>query len=453
MTSKNKISGTHINAYKRKIDYSVILIIFQMIFTTIALIHAWTLQYKARDGSANFISRISFTSEDPPWTPPGTFSHPILHLHHFGDWTLGLAYGQYKNPYDPHLAIPSVIPPLGIQIMKIFSLVGERLSFLILCALTLILWTRVCKHYLVAFSAVEKLAIGLLFIAFSLPSINSFDRGAVHLVLMAMIALSLIEYENKNYLRALILIGIVISFKPYTISLTLWLLRKREFRQLLTSWLVIVLTNIIALLFINTNVIEGAKQYLTATSQYTRAFITPWAMDSASLVGFISKTVEGFNNSKEAEKVVRQILPWSLLIGALYVTVVIVIIMKDRIPQTFSKIILISTCSIVAPPSLEYTLVWASLAAIWLIVEGRKIANLKEVPKLDWRESVMWGLLGSSVIVLVTPYFGLLQMPSGVNRHQPGSYLYIPMTVLATIFGLIFSLQKKHLNLMEKNLR
>lgn len=430
------------NLNKKRINRIDALILLQFICTTFALIHAWTLQYKSPDNNANFIGRISFTSQDPPWTPPGTSSHPILHLHHFGDWTLGLAYGQYKNPYDPHLAIPSNIPPLGDLIMRFFSIFGEKFSFLMICILTLILWFIVCKHYLSAFSTVEKLAIGLFFIVFALPSIVSFDRGSVHLISMAIIGLAIIQYEKQNFLKALILITIVISFKPYTIVLTLWLLRKREYRLLVRAWLSILIVNLIAMFFFNLNIFEGTMQYFNALSQFTRSFITDQVMNSASLIGFISKSVEGIEGSTKAHMLIQNVLPWSMVLSGLYVILLVLILIKNKIPETFIKILLLSTCSMIAPPSLEYTLVWAPLAAILLLGEGRAFPSDKNKLNQSRMESTIWTLLALTVVIIITPYFGYLIFPDGLVRQNPSSYLYIPLVLLAATLSLIHSFRK-----------
>jgi len=102
----------------------------QIIFTLIALIHAWTLQYKSPDSTPSLLNRISFIVEDAPWMPPGLKSEAILHLHHFGDWTLGIGYALTSNPYSQDLEIPAPVPPFGLVVMKLFALVGFQISYL-----------------------------------------------------------------------------------------------------------------------------------------------------------------------------------------------------------------------------------------------------------------------------------------------------------------------------------
>lgn len=426
---------------ENNLDFFGLVVSIQAVLTFFALLHAWTLQYKSVDGNGNFIPRISFTSQDPPWTPPGIISEAILHLHHFGDWTLALAFSRYINPYDPQLEIPAATPPLGMVILKAISTLGYTFSFILLCVMTLVCWYFVVNKLLIQRSFLERNLILFVVVLLSLPSIIAFDRGGIHLCLMGMIGVSYIAFVEKKYTKSLVFFLIAVSFKPYLIILSLWILRdlplstKSKFLSLAKVWAWIVVLNLAALMHFNSNLLVGVKQYLDSTSQYSSSFMIPWVTNSASLMGFLSKTVEGFSSTDVAINFLEKWLPWSIFIGGIFLSIVLLGCLNTKTPRIISIPLLLSTTSIVTPPALGYTLVWVSLAMLVILSEMQnKLFNLSIFTRL---QKVSFILILLAIFINITPYFGMLHFgyihfPSGVDRQLPASYFYVPLIALST---------------------
>jgi hypothetical protein len=455
-TSKSWPKNIELN---RKLDFFGSIVSLQLFLSFIALLHAWTLQFKSVDGNGNFISRISFTSQDPPWTPPGTISQPILHLHHFGDWTLALAFSKYANPYDPLLDLPAATPPLGMIILKAISPIGYTFSFILLCLFTLACWCFVVSKLLKHRSFLERNLILVLVVLMALPSIIAFDRGGVHLCLMGMIGVSFIAFKEKRYKRALIFLLIAVSFKPYLIILSLWIIRdlpsttKHKVLSLAKAWAWIAILNLIAIMHFNSNLIVGVKQYLDSTSQFSSSFMIPWVTNSASLMGFLSKTVEGFSSTSEAIVFLEKWLPWSIFIGGVFLFIVLLGSLNHKTPRVIAIPLLLSTTSIVTPPAMGYTLVWVSLAMIIILSEMQNNElNLQKFSKL---QRTSFFLILIALLINITPYFGMLHFghihfPSGVDRQHPASYIYIPLIFLATSFTFMSTLARTDENELKK---
>jgi len=431
----------------RGIRWNDRLLIGQFVLMFLALFHAWTLQYKSADGNASLVSRSSFIVVDPPWTPPGTFSNPILHLHHFGDWTLALAYSIYHRPYDPSLHIPSPIPPFALLQLKIVSVLGERLSFLMLGIATVVLWGVIVEYFLKSRTTLVKVQVLILTVLLTFPSIFTFDRGAVHLFVFGLFGYAFRQYRRGKNISALLAFVCAVSFKPYLIVLALWLLREKRYRQLFLTIGFTVALNLVAMPFFSDNIFSGLTNYLHASKEYTAAFIIPWVMSSVSFMGFISRVIQGLYGSNSSEIFLQRYIGYSWIFTLLYVLFLYFIIRNRKIPDFLVVTLLLASSSLITPPSMEYTLVWASLAMIFLLsyfenqLKDQELDQMNPHDRNRLRASyISCGLL---FLVILVPYFGLVPVPSGLVGHQPNSYLYIPLMIPVVIFTLLYAFDSK----------
>lgn len=430
-----------------KINLQILLVI-QMFLVFFAFLHAWSLQYKSADGNARFIERISFTSQDPPWMPPGFVATPILHLHHFGDWTLGQAFGSYTSPYDPQLAIPSVTPPFGLLLNGLLGILGFKISYLLFLFLTFFIWIKLVVKFFPSIGILERTVILMFYVLLTLPSINAFDRGAVHLFLIGLLGLALKAYDEGRKIFPYLCALIVISLKPYLVFMSIYLLKKKplkkfsSYKEFLFTVISVVIINIMVMPIYSNNILEGLKNYIVATSHYSGKFIVPWVMDSASLMGFISKSIEGLTSSNNAASFLSNFLPYSLTISLLYCLLVAILFFNKNVNKVIGVTLLLSTASTIAPPSMEYTLVWASLAFIFVLSEVSKSGSFMELTK-SRLEKINLLLIFTSLSLALVPYFGFLLTPSGVQRHQPGSYLYMPFLLTTILVEMIYLLKIK----------
>ena len=419
------------------------LIILQIFLAIVALAHAWTLQYKSADGSFNFLQRVSFTGADKPWTPPGTESSAILHLHHFGDWTLGLAYSLYSDPYDPGLHIPGITPPLGLLIFSFFAILGTKMSYFVFLVLTLWLWVRLIAMIFPKETLLEKVIILAFFVLLTMPTLYAVDRGAVHLFLFGLIGNSFQALSVGRKKQAAIMFIVAVSFKPYLIFLSVYLLRnlrikpKEKITVLFKLWASIAILNMIALVFYSRNLLDGIKDYVSATLAYSSDFIVPWVMDSHSIMGFISKTIEGLDSSESATRFLSENLQWSFVPATVLIFLVGVVAISSYTPEILAIPLILSLSSLIAPPSMEYTLTWGSLAAVLVL---SKISESQF--QLNWNEfellhKIAFFLIAIAIALVLMPYFGKLITPSGLNRSHPAGYLYVPLILSSLVLVAI----------------
>ena len=402
-----------------------------------ALIHAWTLQYKSSDSTPSLLNRISFIVEDVPWMPPGLKSEAILHLHHFGDWTLGIGYALTSNPYNPDLNIPAPVPPFGLVILKIFAIFGYRISYLIFILLTALIWVSLINKLFGYKKTQERLVILFFFVAFTSASIFAVDRGAVHLLLIGLIGHAFISFGNKRYFVAFCCVLIAASFKPYMILMLLWGFRNGQFKKIIYGFVSILLINLISLFIVSGTLITGLRQYLSASNNYASDFIIPWITDGASPLSFVYKTIESLQGSATGILFLERTVKFSGLISIIILIILLPLITSKKIPDFVAATLLLSLNSLIIPASMGYTLVWASLGALIFI---RETEGIKEIPnKID---TVMYLAVGILLISIMTPYFGQLPLLSGGARKNVNQYFYIIGIVMTVIISYVSLFQK-----------
>lgn len=427
----NKISGKDISE-----RYQFI----QIILTLMALIHAWTLQYKTPDSTPSLLNRISFIVEDVPWMPPGLKSEAILHLHHFGDWTLGIGYALTSNPYSQDLEIPAPVPPFGLVVMKLFALGGFKISYLIFVVLTMLIWVNLVNKLFNAKTSKERLVILFFFVVFAAASIFAVDRGAAHLFLVGLIGHAYYFFDRNRYTYAFLCILIAASFKPYMILMLLWAVRKGHIKKSLEALTTILVINVLSLFVITGNLFTGVVQYFRASNNYASEFIIPWITDGASPLSFVFKTIESIRGNEEGIAFLEVAVNYSGLIGISILIIFLPLILNKNIPEFVAAVLLLSLNSIVIPASMEYTLVWGSLGALIFMKELEAYPRIKQ--KINLALVYFTAIL---LLIVVTPYFGQLPLLSGGARKNVNQYFYIiPLSILV-VLSYVSILQNKRL--------
>jgi hypothetical protein len=428
-TKFKKVSGKEISE-----KYQFI----QIFLTLIALIHAWTLQYKTPDSTPSLLNRISFIVEDAPWMPPGLKSEAILHLHHFGDWTLGIGYALTSNPYSQDLEIPAPVPPFGLVVMKLFALVGFQISYLIFVALTMLIWVSLVNKLFNEKTSKERLVILFFFVAFAAASIFAVDRGAAHLFLIGLIGHAYILFDRKRYIYAFLCILVAASFKPYMILMLLWAVRKGQISRSVKAFAAILIINLLSLLSITGNLYTGLIQYFRASNNYANEFIIPWITDGASPLSFVFKTIESIRGNEDGIAFLEVAVNYSGLIGISILTIFLPLIINKKIPEFVAAVLLLSLNSLVIPASMAYTLVWGSLGALIFMKEIERYPRIN--PKINLALVYFTAIL---LLIVITPYFGQLPLLSGGARKNVNQYFYIIPLSIIVVLSYISILQKK----------
>jgi len=410
----------------------------QIIFTLIALIHAWTLQYKSPDSTPSLLNRISFIVEDAPWMPPGLKSEAILHLHHFGDWTLGIGYALTSNPYSQDLEIPAPVPPFGLVVMKLFALVGFQISYLIFIVLTMLIWVNLVNKLFNEKTSKEKLIILFFFVVFAAASIFAVDRGAAHLFLVGLIGHAYYLFDRKRYIYAFLCILIASSFKPYMILMLFWAIRKGHVKKSIKAFLTILLINLLSLYAITGNLFTGVMQYFRASNNYANEFIIPWITDGASPLSFIFKTIESIRGNEEGIKFLEVAVKYSGFIGIAILIIFLPLIINKKIPDYVAAVLLLSLNSLVIPASMGYTLVWGSLGALIFMKE------IENCPRIDQKINLaLVNFTAALLLIVITPYFGQLPLLSGGARKNVNQYFYIIPILIIVVLSYVLILKRK----------
>jgi hypothetical protein len=441
----NKKSKIKFDSSEKELVKNLGFLPIQIMTTFLGLLYVWLLQYRRSDSNPNLITRFSFQVEDPPWTPPGTTSHAIIGLHHFGDWTLFKAYGQYGDPYNPNLPLPSNIPPVGLSVARFFGIFGNKWSYFIFLLITSCLWIYLIKSCLEANDFLTKITFGFFCILLSSPVLMAFDRGALYPFCFGLLGLGNQLYEKKKYFYGALCLIIAISLKPFLGIVLLWLLRRRDFRLLIKIISLIILTNLLAFYFYSHDIWSGLNNYFHAFVFYNGKSTIGLTEDGASLVGFLSKTNEAFYGTSSATHFVSQLLSINLLFQIIMIVMLSFIVLNQRIPDYQAQIILLGFSSLIISSTQLYSLSWAPLAALLIASSSNLLTSLKRKEK-----KVIYGFW-FLIIVITTPLFAQVPTPSGVVRHNWNTYLYQPILLGLTFLVLANALRDSQISFPRKS--
>lgn len=410
----------------------------QWLFLGVSSIFIWVSQYRSEDGFARLINQISFTAFDRPWMPNGRVEQPILGGHFFGDWMLNIAWAQTPNCYLIQ-EFPCQTPPLGNIILKIFGYLGFGFGFFSWTLIAFAIYWFVIKKMFRTLSWLLKINIFLVFILITNGNIVSLDRGSPHFMVFALMLISYFFYENGDKKRALFFILIAISIKPQALLCLVYLLSRREYRDLIKVITIAFSVNLFSLALFPGSLLESLKGYLSATRSYTGSPNTLELIASSdSIIAIVMRWRELFRSSTSTIEFLSRYQDLLILPGLLWILIVSLILILSRPTPLVSIALSLSMFTFVVPASNSYTLGWVSILALLFLRD--KLSNLTNsnknelhVPKI---ESNLEDKLIYSIVPLVgTPFFQFPFEFGIFNKVQPLAIFFLIPFMALVIFS------------------
>jgi hypothetical protein len=346
----------------------------QIFLTTIALFHAWLLQYQNNEGNAFLIGRVSFQVNDPPYMPSGGVAKPLFGLHTFGDWTMALDYGRIANPFVIP-TYPSQTPPVGVIFFSLMNAFSGTFGLFLIFTIALALFAHGYYSLIRGSSALIKFVSVIFGVVLTLPTIISFDRGALYFFVFGLVVESYtLLVQDKNPKISFLLFALAASLKPQLLVLSLFLLLQRRYRTFLYCNALIILANLVAFMTFPGSILKSIGGYIRALSGFTSDYFSGLILDSASLGGFIARLEERWHGTKYAFKFLHSYSHFVMLPGLLWLFFVILVCSTNFVSYR-SKLVLLLTCtSLIVPASMSYSLAWSSFAFLIFISTARKVS-------------------------------------------------------------------------------
>lgn len=338
-----------------------LLLIFNAFF---ALLHSWIIQYKSPTANSDFVGRVSFRVEDPPWVPGISTSHqPLLFLHYFGDWVSDHDYSVSDSPYTGEF--PARLPPIGLLLLRSFSLFGLKGGYFIYLLTCACVWFFVVHKFFGNFRALEKAVFLVFGIFITLPNIVAFDRGATYLLPWGLICLTLYSLIRNRINFAIIFSIFAFSLKLQLLPIVFALFFIYQTRQLFKLILITLFTNILAgYLMYGSEIFLNAKGMIKAILFFNSNASLGYIYDGTSIASVFARNLVnliGIDKSNLWFKSNPLVVP---AIGLVWICIVCAIILRNQVPiqMQLGLIFSISTLSLAA--SQRYGMIWASAAAI-----------------------------------------------------------------------------------------
>jgi hypothetical protein len=346
------------------------LYVLFVVFYPLFLFQAWIIQYFNSGSPFNYVSRITFAIVDPPWLPPNIILNPLLGSHFFGDLLLGFGYSMSLNPYDPALVLPSQTLPVGLLFFKFMGIFGQDYLLLIYLILNLISIIWIIKTLLHTNQLIGYHGILILLCITSLPVLFAIDRGAVHLITLALLLKNLQKFLELKYMQSVLLCLVVISIKPnFLFGIILFLILMRKLSYIFVVFLSTAIINFLVLVFMfSGSVLDQINGFLKATSLYAGERGISWIQDSVSIVGLMNKSIGFFWGNEVAFNFILKYSSYLWIPGIIYFLIIILIIKYHNCDNWLKVGLILSALSMILPASMTYTLVWTFPAI--LIISG-----------------------------------------------------------------------------------
>jgi hypothetical protein len=288
---------------------------------------------------------------------------PILYKHYFGDWQNVLDIASQSNPYLLQGG-GSQTPPLGNIFLNALSILGPRYSYFIFLGVTLLVWTWLFRKAIQGYPFLYTILAVSLYFILTLPAIYSFDRGSLHIFAVGVIGIAWRKYLEERYLFAGAFFILAVSLKPQLSVFLLLLLLKLDYRNVLRALLGTVFINSVILLVFFSQPIKSAVGFLKGTLFFATANSSGYILDSASLMGFLSRRIESVYGSDNALRWLSDQNQFLLIPSIILIFAVVPVIFFSKVNQRVKIFFVLSLFSLAIPASMHYTLTWASLAII-----------------------------------------------------------------------------------------
>jgi hypothetical protein len=430
----------------------------QLFFTTLGLAIVWLFQYININGNPSVISRMFYPGVvDRPWMPDNSIPNSIFGFHYFGDWVIRFSYLNLENPYDRNLILPEVFPPFGLLFFKVLQQMGVGLSFWIFTLTSIITWQIVIRMYLPKSSSLEQMLFAFLFVFTSLPFLFNFDRGSVFSLIYGLLGLILyLEKTNQKRKLKIALLVLIISLKPYLVLMSLWWLRKRNYKAF-SEILVFTLVSNLFSIFVLRMPLHAILDYLRAGRTFNSGMLKFDFLDQLNGIAWLGRIYAQFNTHAEVGIFVKEVVQLNNLVNLTILFFILKIVLDKATSDKIAICYLVASTPMLIT-SMQYTMCAMSLIALFLAskifeVEANTQFRVK-VPDSNPHvvsEILFWIL----VMIMLAPFFinlqdltggysEILDAGPGAQRasHLLNTYFYAPLFVIIS-FSIIMENRRK----------
>ena len=414
----------------------------------IALAHAWMTQYTNPQGNGFFSQKLSGPIEDlmpiPPDTPP---LQPLVGYHYFSDLQLAVAYGKTANPYL--IDYPAQYPPIGILEFRLLGLFGYQASLWMFLIGAIGILGFVGWKLMGEVSRSRRLVNLLILVVLTPAMAMAVDRGALSPIAIGMVGLAFLAARRRRMVLAGAILLLAISLKPYLALVLLYPLMRGYWKFVLQTAAATALINLAALALFPGGFMNSLTGFIKATLRYADSdaaadqatavkFVT---LDAVSGTGSILRVITFWKNIDIASMIKDDYTDWILLPGFIFLVVLIIILLNRRLPFWIPLTLTLATSTVVFPATPLYTLIWASLAALYFGSSNSDPFPLTDAPEtpVERPRSLLRVVYLVAIALCLVPTFWLIP---GIERgSQDAAGLLGPLAILiATAITLVVTI-------------
>ena len=275
------------------------------------------------------------------------------------------------------------------------------------------------------------------------------DRGALSPIAIGMVGLAFLAARRRRMVLAGAILLLAISLKPYLALVLLYPLMRGYWKFVLQTAAATALINLAALALFPGGFMNSLTGFIKATLRYADSdaaadqatavkFVT---LDAVSGTGSILRVITFWKNIDIASMIKDDYTDWILLPGFIFLVVLIIILLNRRLPFWIPLTLTLATSTVVFPATPLYTLIWASLAALYFGSSNSDPFPLTDAPEtpVERPRSLLRVVYLVAIALCLVPTFWLIP---GIERgSQDAAGLLGPLAILiATAITLVVTI-------------
>jgi hypothetical protein len=295
-------------------------------------------------------------------------------------------------------------------------------------------------------SVMTRCNIFLIFVVFTNGNIVSFDRGSVHFFVFALVLVSYLKYREGKISQSLVLYVLAVGLKPQVAFCLILLIFLKKYHQFILTIVLLLISNLFALLFFSGGYAKSLQGYLTATLTYTGSPATyPQIASSDSIIGIITRYRELFKDSSTTIPFLTHYRSFLIVPGLIWLGVITLVLFLQWTSFQVCILLSLSTVTFIVPASNSYTLGWFSVGILLLVANSQEKLTDKSSEMGSCSKTEKF-LIRAIYFVGITPFFDLLIPFKFLQKVQPLLFFLPPLYFLLITNSVRLHFQKKKLD-------
>jgi hypothetical protein len=304
---------------------------------------------------------------------------PLLGKHYFGDLQIFFGFIADPNPYLEGREIVPQIPPFGLSFYSLLNIWSPHIGLVIYFLLAIVCSALLIRLWLRNETIATQLTAYCALILLNTSVLMSLDRGNILLIVLPVIGyLFYRTLHTHNFTRNdALLFAIAISLKPYLVLIFLFFIFERKYQLVYRTIIYGIACNMLSATFYGDSLFGITREMLKSQTGYNNSDSLLFSIKfSTSAFRVLYDFVSLFKGREYAIGFFENSHLMIALPGVIYLSLVVIICSRRKIPMWIRMISILSTIQMVVSASPRYDLIWSFVGALVLLQRSAEFERL-----------------------------------------------------------------------------